>query len=103
MCDVWCVVCDVCDVCHVCHVWCVVCGVFGLTVVNHALFSEDHEQPVDLEHSDPRRDHHRHLTRTVEVPVDVMFIENCTTNTVEFRQLRRLRHMETYQLTLLLW
>lgn len=75
------------------------CGVFGLTVVNHALFGEDHEEPVHLEHAHSRCDHHRHLTSAVKVTVDVMFIENCTTDRAEFRQMWK---RSTYQLSLLL-
>lgn len=61
--------------------------VFGLTVVNHALFGENHEQPVHLEHPYSWRDHHRHLPSAVKVTVDVMLIKNCNANRAEVRQL----------------
>lgn len=59
---------------------------YGLTVVDHALFGEDHEEAIHLEHAHSRCDHHRHLTSSVKVTVDVMFIENCNADRAEFRQ-----------------
>lgn len=48
-----------------------------LTVVNHALFSEDHEQPVHLEHPHTWRDDDGHLARAVKVAIDVVLIKHC--------------------------
>lgn len=50
---------------------------FTLTVVNHALLGENHEQTVDLEHSDPGCDDHWHLAGAVKVTVDIVLVKHC--------------------------
>lgn len=52
------------------------CTAHSLTVVNHALFGEDHEQAVHLEHTHSWSNDHWHLARTVKVTVDVVLIKD---------------------------
>lgn len=49
----------------------------ALTVVNHALFGENHKKAVNFKYSYPRRDYHRHLTSAVKVTVDVVLVKHC--------------------------
>lgn len=48
-----------------------------LTVVDHALLGENHEQAVDLKDAHTRSDNHRHLASAVKVAVDVVLVKHC--------------------------
>lgn len=59
------------------HSWIITVYGVTLTVVNHSLLGENHEQAVDFKDAHPWRDDHRHLTSSVKVAVDVVLVKHC--------------------------
>lgn len=53
-----------------------------ITIINHPLFGQDHEEAVHFKDTHPRRDHHRHLPSSVKVSVDVVLVKHLKENKI---------------------